>query len=62
MTDSGLIGFDFKVLTAKVCGQECPFYASGTVLAAKSKLGSWMQILPGTATYRHLLGLTQRTA
>jgi len=47
MTNFGLIGFDFTILTAKVCGQECPLYTSGTNLAAKRNLGTSMPILVG---------------
>jgi hypothetical protein len=47
MTNFGLIGFDFTILTAEVCGQDCPLYTSGTNLAAKRNLGTSMPILVG---------------
>src|SRR5579863_132004 len=47
MTNSGLIGFDFSILTAKVSGPECPPYTSNRNLATKSNLGTSMPILVG---------------
>jgi len=47
MTNSGLIGFDFTILTAKVSGQECPLYTGDTNLATKRNLGASMPILAG---------------
>jgi len=47
MTNSGLIGFDFSILTAKVSGHECPLYTSDTNLATKRNLETSMPILAG---------------